>query len=194
MIISISGTPGSGKSTLAKMLAKKIDYKRYYIGGLRRAMAKEKGLTLKELNAIGEKEPWTDTEVDQYQKKLGQSEDNFIIEGRTSFLMIPQSLKIFIDVNEKIGAKRVFQELKKSGNQRNEDDNLKSVKDVLQSHRKRIASDKKRYHKYYQTDFYNKALYDCVLDTSDLNVEEAFNKLYSYVKEKLGNFKQKKRH
>jgi cytidylate kinase len=48
MIISIGGTHGSGKSTIAKMLAKKLNWPHYYMGGLRRETAKKKGLTLAE--------------------------------------------------------------------------------------------------------------------------------------------------
>ena len=41
MIISISGFPGSGKSTIAKLLAEKLKWPRYYMGGLRREAAKK---------------------------------------------------------------------------------------------------------------------------------------------------------
>ncbi|NUM42573.1 MAG: AAA family ATPase, partial [Leptospiraceae bacterium] len=100
MIISISGAHGSGKSTVAQMLAKKLFWPRYYIGGLRREAAKKRGLTLAEYNALGETDPTTDTEVDEYQRQLGLSSDNFIIEGRTSWYFIPHSFKVYLDVSE----------------------------------------------------------------------------------------------
>ena len=187
MIISISGKPGSGKSTLAKMLAQELGYKRYYMGGLRRAMAKKKGMTLQELNALGEKEAWTDTEVDEYIKKLGKSEDNFIIESRTAFRFIPHSLKIFIDVDLPVGAARVFQDLQKKDNTRNEDRNLNTIDDVLKSHEKRILSDTTRYKKYYSIDAYDTSNYDFVLDTSNLGIGESFQKLYEFIRSKLDN-------
>ncbi len=43
MIITITGNPDSGKSTLGKKLAKKLGYKRYYIGQIRRDEAKKNG-------------------------------------------------------------------------------------------------------------------------------------------------------
>lgn len=186
MIISIGGTPGSGKSSLAKMLAEKLDYRHYYIGGMRRKMAEERGMTLEELNALGEKEVWTDREVDEYQKRLGETEDNFIIEGRTSFFFIPHSLKIFISVDPRVGAQRVYGDLSKDGNERNEGTNLDSLEAVLRSHKLRIASDRARYKKYYNIDVYDLSQYDYIQDTTNLTIPAAFDQLYAYVKMKHG--------
>ncbi len=185
MIISLGGKPGSGKSTLAKTLAAKLGYKHYYMGGLRRKMAEDRGMTLQELNALGEKEAWTDTEVDEYQKELARKEDNFIIEGRTSFFLIPHSLKIFIDVDEKTGAERVFYDLQQPHNDRNEDKKLSSVAEVLESHHKRMASDTARYQKYYHIDVYDPRHYDFVLDTTGLDVDTSFSRLWDFISSKL---------
>lgn len=184
MIITIGGKPGSGKSTLAKMLAAALGYAHYDMGSMRREMARKKGMTLQEFNILGEKETWTDEEVDQYQKRLGQEQDNLVVEGRMSFFFIPHSLKVFIDVDLRTGAQRVFMELQKS-TARNEDTNLKSVQAVFESHRKRIESDSARYQKYYHTNVYDTQHYDYVLDTSDLNIQQAFDALNSFVAQKL---------
>lgn len=56
----------------------------------------KRGMTLAEYNKLGETDPSTDIEVDEYQKKLGETEDNFIIEGRTSWHFIPHSLKFLL--------------------------------------------------------------------------------------------------
>lgn len=187
MIISIGGKPGSGKSTLAKLLASRLGYAHYYIGGLRRKMAEERGMTLQELNALGETESWTDSEVDEYQKKLGETEDNFIIEGRTSFFLIPHSLKIFIDVDERVGAERVYHDLQLPDNARNEDAHLDSVEAVLRSHHKRIASDRARYEKYYGIDVYDPKHYDFILDTSTLDVDSSFQTLWAFIEPKVSS-------
>jgi predicted cytidylate kinase len=180
MIISFSGAPGSGKSTIAQDLAKKLAWPRYYIGIIRRRTAKERGLTLAEYNKLGETDPSTDFDVDEYQKKLGEDEDNFIIEGRTSWFFIPHSLKIYLDVDPEIGAKRIFQSLQKK-NDRNEDSNLKSWEDVLESNKKRLASDALRYQKYYKIDIDKASHYDLYLDTTNLTSEEVFKKVEEFV-------------
>ena len=108
MIISLSGAEGAGKSTIAKMLAAKLGWPRYYMGRIWREKAQEKGLTLVEYQKMGETDPSIDREIDEYQKKLGETLDNFVIEGRTSWYFIPHSFKIFLDVSPEEGAKRIF--------------------------------------------------------------------------------------
>ena len=189
MIISLSGAHGSGKSTIAKMLSEKLSWPRYYMGGLRREAAKKRGITLAEYNKLGEKDSKTDKEVDDYQKKLGETEDNFIIEGRTSWYFIPHSLKIYIDVNSQEGSKRIFKHLQKK-NDRNEDKNLDSPEKVWKSLERRLASDQLRYKKYYNINVNDLSHYDFYLDTSNLSIEEVFNKVYTWIKENLDNRKK----
>ena len=187
MIISISGAHGSGKSTIAKQLAEKLGWPRYYIGGLRREAAKKRGLTLAEYNKLGETDPTTDQEVDEYQHELGRQQDNFIIEGRTSWYFIPHSLKIYLDVDEATGAKRVYKHLqeKDAGSNRNEDINLNSWQDVLTSLRQRLASDNARYDKYYGIDVYDKNHYDFYLDTANLTKDEVYTAVYNFIKSNI---------
>ena len=155
------------------------------MGAMFREVAKKKNMKLRELLELGEKQSWVDAEIDEYQKELGQKEDNFIIEGRTSFLMIPHSLKIFITVDERVGAERVFDHLKIAGDERNEDHDLHSVEDVLASHKRRMKTDTKRYLQYYNTVVFDPKQYDFILDTTNLTIEEAFKKLLLFVKKKF---------
>jgi len=182
MIISISGAAGSGKSTVAKMLAEKLGWPRYYIGGLRRQKAKEKGMTLSEYNKLGEKDPSTDLEVDEYQRELGRNEDNFIIEGRTSWYFIPHSFKVYFEVDEKEGARRILKDLR-SGRGRNEGKGLETLDAVLDNVRRRRQSDIKRYEKYYGIDVYDEKNYDYVLDTTNLSPQETFDALWREIKD-----------
>ena len=85
MIISISGQAGSGKSSVAKKLAHAMNLKHYSIGDLRRKMAKERSLTLAELNKLGEKRDFTDKQVDEYQKELSKKENNFPVRPNPHF-------------------------------------------------------------------------------------------------------------
>ena len=184
MIIALSGTPGSGKSTVGKKLADHLGWPRYYIGGIRREMARKRGITLGEYNKLGETDPSTDREPDEYQKKLGETHDNFIIEGRTSWYFIPHAFKIFLDVDEHAGAERVWKELQKE-NTRNEAAGLQSVEDVLQSHRERKHSDALRYKAYYNIDAYDPKQYDVVIDTTSLNPDQVFNEVLKTVKKAI---------
>lgn len=184
MIVSISGLQGSGKSTIAERLAKTLGWPRYYMGGLRREAAKKRGLTLAEYNKLGESDPSTDLEVDKYQEELGKTEDNFVIEGRTSWYFIPHSLKIYLDVNTRVGAERIFKDLQQENN-RNEGDDLNTVEKVLTSVTNRFNSDQIRYKKYFNIDVYDKNNYDFYLNTTDLSPEEAFSKVYDFVRKHI---------
>jgi len=184
MIISFSGALGSGKSTIAQKLAEKLNWPRYYIGGLRREVAAKKGLTLEEYNKLGESDPSTDKEVDIYQEELGKKEDNFVIEGRTSWYFIPQSIKIYLDVSLEEGARRIFNNLQLN-NDRNEGNNLNTLDDVLASNKQRYESDHLRYQKYYNIDVYDPKNYDFYLDTTNIKPEAVFEAVYAFVKNNL---------
>jgi cytidylate kinase len=183
MIITLSGAPGSGKSTVAEALVKTFNLKRYYMGQIRRNMAKEHGLTLEEFNKLGETEDWTDKKVDDYQKQLGQTEDNFLIEGRTSFFLIPNSIKIYLDADLKTAAERIFNQIQnKGGNERNEGQPI-SVEEMFESLKNRVESDVKRYKKYYNIDILDQAHYDIFLDTTSMTPNEVIETLAKKIKE-----------
>lgn len=184
MIISLSGAQGSGKSTIAQELAKQLNWPRYDVGGIRRKIAQDKGLTLAEYNQLGESDPSTDLEVDDYQKELGEKEDNFIIEGRTSWYFIPHSFKIYLDVEQREGAKRILEHLQEDS-ERNEDRGITNEETMLKSLAKRAKSDAYRYRKYYNIDVHDKKHYDYILDTTNLNVEEVLQNILKEIKERI---------
>lgn len=180
MIISIGGNQGSGKSTLAKKLSETLGWPRYYIGGIRREAAAKRGLTLAEYNKLGESDPSTDIEVDEYQKKLGETEDSFVIEGRTSWYFIPHSFKLYIDVSDEVGARRIFLD-----NREGEDKSMNTYEDVLASVKERKTSDRKRYLQFFGIDTYDLKNYDFVINTDNLTPEQVFNEVYTIICDKL---------
>jgi len=177
MKITIAGLPGSGKSTIGKMLAKKFKLKFISIGDIRGQVAIKHGFTLDELNTLGEKEFWTDSEIDDYQKKYGKKNNNFIIDGRLSFYFIPDSIKIFLDVSPEVGAKRILADKKRADEKKQHtlENQIKAIKD-------RANSDKKRYKKYYNIDPYQKKYFDIYIKTDKLTSKEVFKKVLEYIK------------
>lgn len=182
MIITISGSPGSGKSTVGKKLTKKLGYQRHYVGGIRRGLAKAKGMTLAEFNKWSETHPKEgDIIIDQKVKRLGRQYKNLIVEGRTAFHFIPHSLKIYLYIDLKAGAKRIWSTYQRDKDKRNEDD-ISSLKDLVASLKKRDAGDKARYKKLYNLNIAKKSNYDLWLDVTKLNKKQEFDAVYQFIK------------
>jgi predicted cytidylate kinase len=180
MILTISGTPGSGKSTIGKMLAKKLGLKRYYMGQIFRDTAKKKDMDLATFLEHLKQNPKEEKEIDNFIIEIAKKEDDFIIEGRTAFCLLPQSIKIFIDVEPEVGANRIFKATQ-SQNDRNEQ-SYKSKDDVIVANDKRMKSDFKRYKALYGVDVYDRSLYDVLIDTSDVTPEEATDSILGMIK------------
>lgn len=181
MIITISGVPGSGKSTVGKILAKKLGYEYFSMGDLRGQMAIEKGLTIDELNALGEKEDWTDKRADEIQTRMGKEKDNFIFEGRLSWHFIPNSFKIFFTVDPKTAAERTL----KNRAERLDEKPITSLKEAEQAVLQRLDSDKKRYLQYYGLDYTKPENYDLIIDTTDLKIDEITQIILDKIKAKV---------
>jgi cytidylate kinase len=180
-IITISGTPGSGKSTIAKILCKKLKAARIYVGGIRRQMAKSKGLTLAELNQYALTHPETDIDVDKAAAKKARSlakKKTVIVEGRVMFYFLPESFKIFIKVDITEAAKRIWPDLqnKKLSKARNEA-KITSLAELKKSLKARMANDKIRYKKYYNLNFTKTSNYDLIIDTTKITAIQATTKI-----------------
>lgn len=183
MIITISGPPGSGKDSVAEEASKKLNLPIISMGNLRRAAAKERGMTLEEFNKWSLKNPEEgDHYFDNYQKKYGKENDNFIMVSRLGWYFIPHSKKIYIDVTPKIGAERVFNQKKKE-NQRNEKE-VETVEEQLKLNNERIENDKKRYEILYKIDPYNKENYDIMVNSTNLTKKETAEEMINLIYDK----------
>lgn len=175
MIITISGQAGSGKSSVAELLAKRLGFKHYSMGDLRRKAAYERGMTLAEFNKLGEKDDFTDRMVDELQENLGKKEDNFVVDGRTSFHFIPHSIKIYLHADLEARAKWVFRDERKE----EKFNNLEECEGALVV---RERSDNKRYKKYYGIDTTDRKNYDYWIDTTDLTVKQIVDRILGLIK------------
>ncbi|MFA5776927.1 MAG: cytidylate kinase family protein [Parcubacteria group bacterium] len=184
MIVSFNGDHGSGKSTIAQMVAKKLDYPRYYMGQIFRDIAKEKNITLEELHAGITDDVTIDKLVDDYLVDLSNKEKDFIVESRTAWYFIPKSIKVYFRVDSKKSAERVFLELQKENN-RNEGAELDSIKKVEESLNKRKKMDDERYLKFYGINIRDDRNYDLVIDTTNLTIQEVFKKVMDFIKLKM---------
>lgn len=176
--VSIGGMPGSGKSTVAKLVAKKLNLKFYSTGNIMRELAAKRGLSIEEYISLKED---VDSEIDNYQKNLGEKEDDFIIEGRLAFKFIPNSIKIFFGTGLKTAAARIF------ANQRTKSEkSYKSDADAFASIKSRMELDTKRYKKLYGVDAYNPENFDYIIDTTEMALGEVVDNVVKIIKHAKG--------
>lgn len=166
MKITISGKAGSGKDAIAHLLAKKTGFKFYSIGDLRKQMAADKEMTLREFNELGEIEDFTDKDVDEYQVKLSRIGDDIIVSGRLSHAFIPDSFKVLTEADIVIRAVRLY---------RTKKENFTNLVEGIRKLEQREESDALRYFKYYSINPYDKTGFNLVIDTTITSPLEAVN-------------------
>ena len=186
MIITIAGTAGSGKSTIARNLIKILNAKRIYVGGIRRELAREKGMTIEELNEYAKTHPETDVDVEKAAAKhaldLEKQGQTVVVEGRIQFHFLPNSVKLYITVDPMIAAKRIFEETKNQVAKESRNENQYNSVEELAAHIKiRTAQDTKRYVKYYGVDDTNLSHYNFVLDTENITADQATDKVLEFL-------------
>lgn len=140
-------------------------------------MAESRGMTIIEFGKIAEKDRRIDDEVDLWQKNLGEAEDNFIIDGHMSFHFIPHSFKVFIDADIETRARRIFND--KARKEKNI-----TFEDALSNVKKREASEKIRYMKYYGKDPYEHRHYDLVVDSTSITPEQVADIIIKEIKKR----------
>ena len=83
MIIAISGLHGTGKSTVAKIIAEKYNLTYHSTGTMFREIAKERGLTLKELSKTAENDKKIDLDLDNKIKNYVEK-GNCVVDNQLS--------------------------------------------------------------------------------------------------------------
>jgi CMP/dCMP kinase len=184
MIITVAGMPGAGKSTLAKKIAVELHLKHYYMGQIMRDAAGKKGMDILSYLKFLESHPEEERNHDAFIEEKGKTEDNFIIEGRVAYHFIPQSIKLFLEVDPKVGAERIFNDIKT--NPKRNEKNYQSVKEVEIYLEGIQETCNKRYQSLYSINPFDSSQFDIVVDTTDLSEGEAF----AAVLEEIKKFKQ----
>ena len=172
MNITITGKLGSGKSSISKEL-KKLGYEVITAGTIFRDIANERGISIVELNELAKDDPSIDNLIDERSKELGKIKDKCIFDCRLGWFFIPDSLKIFIDVDIKEAAKRILNDPNRVA------ETYESVEKACEEIKRRQELEKERYLKLYNADIYDLSNYDVVLDSTDKTIKELVNTIVS---------------
>ena len=188
MNITITGNLGSGKSTVCKELAK-IDYQIISTGTIFREIAKERGLSVIELNeevnreiAAGKHD--IDDMIDNRSKKLGDELDNAVFDSRLAWNFVAESFKVFlmVDINE--AANRVF-------NDNRDTETYASVQECKKALLDRQLLEQERFAQLYGIDYYSMNNYNLVLETTNATPETIAKEILKRFEEyKQQKFKQ----
>lgn len=176
-IITISGRPASGKSTTSRLIAEKLGFAKFSSGDLFRQLAAERGIDVLEANLSAEQNSELDDLVDAKLREIGENDDSLVIDSRLAWHWMPDSFKVFLDLNLQVAAERILshpdatrQAVEKIPN------DPKEYAMVLQS---RLDSEIRRYRALYNIDPYNYANYDLVIDTLTNSPAESVEKIVS---------------
>lgn len=169
MIIAIAGPIGVGKSTVARGLASALGY-RYVSGGeVFRDMARERGISVTDVNKLAEHDPALDRELDRRQRELARAGD-CVVESRLAGWMVDADLKVWLRAPVEIRAARVA---------RREGQPVDAAAAELVE---RERSEWARYKALYDIDVTDLSPYHLVIDTSYWNAESITETLAGLVR------------
>ncbi len=168
--IAISGPPGGGKTTYAARLAKELGLEYYSAGKIFREIARERGLTLEELNRIAMKDPSIDYEIDSRTIKLG-CRGGLVIDGHLVAWVLGNiaDVRVYVtaDVNERV--KRIARREKKD------------INDVYRDTIFREHIHYLRFLEIYGIDITNLSVFNLVVDTTNLDPDTVYSIVKKYV-------------
>lgn len=85
---------GTGTSTIAKMLAERLELKKYSGWDMQRMNAADKNMTIEEYDNYLKQHPELDNAIEERQKVIWETEDNFVLESRIWWSVVPDAFKI----------------------------------------------------------------------------------------------------
>ncbi|MEM9336437.1 MAG: cytidylate kinase family protein [Patescibacteria group bacterium] len=163
-IITISGKPGSGKSSTADRVAEMLGFTRHSSGDFVRKFVKEKGMTLKEYNDHAMDNHSLDERVDEMLREL-RDHSEIIIDSRLGFYWIPESFKVYLDLDMQVAAARIFKDAV-SNIGRSKSGLAGSIGEVNNQVKQRMQNERLRFRRRYGVDPYNSEHFDLIVDTS----------------------------
>ncbi|MHA1527090.1 MAG: (d)CMP kinase [Promethearchaeota archaeon] len=177
MNLTISGLHGTGKSTIGNLVAEILKLKYYSTGQAFRDLAKERDMTLEEFTKYVEDHSEIDQDLDDKIISIAK-QGNVIIDSQLGGFFLEKfvDFKIFLTCPIENRVKRMT-----------ERDNT-SYEEKLKETKLREQSELERFRKLYNIDLSDekrlKELYDIIIDTQNLTIEEVVSTIINTIKEK----------
>lgn len=185
-IITIAGKLGSGKSSTANRVAEMLGYTRASTGDFMRSIANERGISLEELSKRAETDPTIDMALDNHNREIGQGV-NIVLDSRLGFYFVPQSFRVFLELDPRVAAERILEDAKVNPNRHKETKaGFETAENIVVSINERLASERKRYKELYGiTDHTLPSNFDLVIDTAHIPLEKVASKIVEEYKKWL---------
>lgn len=191
-IITISGKPGSGKSSTADKVAELLGYTRHSSGDMVRNLLKKSHMSLEEYNEKAEDNHSLDAVVDEQLRELRDQAD-IIVDSRLGFYWIPESFKVYLDLNLDVATARIFKDVVSNASRSGEGGNH-SLSSVAHSVKERMENERSRFRSMYGVDPYNPRNFDLVIDTSRHTPQSVALAVFDSYKDWLNSDTWTKRH
>jgi len=134
-----------------------------------RKLAHKNGMDINEFNDFIKDKPEYDKEVDDQIVELASKREKLVIISRTAWHFAADSFKVYLYVEENIGAKRILLDGIRIGEE------YDTVEEALAAMYTRFDSENERYNTNYGIDVTIPENYDLYLDTSYLTKHEVID-------------------
>ncbi|KAI4448616.1 Cytidylate kinase [Eubacterium plexicaudatum ASF492] len=159
MNITITGNLGSGKSSVCKEL-EQLGYTIVSAGDIFRQIAAEKQMTVIQLNEAAKKDRSIDDMLDNRSTQLGKEMDHTVFDSRLAWHFVENSFKVFLLVDTKEAARRVFDGVSRSA------ENYRNIDEARAGLEERADLEQERFRHLYGIDYYDAGNYDLVIEST----------------------------
>lgn len=174
--ITITGSIGSGKSTVCNLLKNEINYELISGGSIFRQIAKEKGISVLDVNNLAEENESLDKAIDDYLISLN-GKKGIIVDSRLAWYFIKNSFKVFLYVDFETAVERISKSKRETEGELIDKDKL--YKNIKVRHKKEVE----RYKRLYGVNIDDYNNYDLVLNTAKMKPEEVVNIIILKIKQ-----------
>lgn len=179
-IIALAGDLASGKGTVSELLIKDLNYGIYRNGEYARKLARDMGLDITSFNSFLAEHPEIDLQIEKSASEYAKEHDNFIIDARLGWYAVPESFKVYLQVDIDVAAQRAFNDSKRKSTE-----SFETVEEQKADMQKRYKLENERYWKLYHIHKEDMSNYDLVIDTTNKTPEEVAEEIKTEYKKWL---------